>query len=55
MEASPIAGAYADGALIADGVIAVEIAWLGAETFVSFNKRAVQRLEARGESARLLS
>jgi predicted nucleic-acid-binding protein len=29
--------------------------WLGAETFVSFDKRAVKLLQAQGKAARLLS
>jgi predicted nucleic-acid-binding protein len=42
------------GGDFADGVIAFEGAWLGAETFVSFDKRAVALLEARGVGARVL-
>lgn len=38
----------------ADGVIAYERNWLGGETFVSFDKKAVALLTARGQSARLL-
>jgi predicted nucleic-acid-binding protein len=38
----------------ADGVIAHEGVWLGGETFVSLDKRAVPLLTARGQSARLL-
>jgi predicted nucleic-acid-binding protein len=38
----------------ADGVIAHEGTWLGGETFVSFDKRAVALLTARGQAARLL-
>jgi predicted nucleic-acid-binding protein len=38
----------------ADGVIAHEGTWLGGETFVSFDKRAVALLTARGQPARLL-
>jgi len=38
-----------------DGVIAYEGSWLGADTFVSFDKRAVKLMEAQGGSARLLS
>jgi predicted nucleic-acid-binding protein len=38
----------------ADGVIAYEGVWLGGETFVSFDKRAVALLTARGQAARLL-
>jgi predicted nucleic-acid-binding protein len=43
------------GGDFADGVIACEGSWLGADTFVSFDKKAVRLLEARGKSARLLS
>jgi predicted nucleic-acid-binding protein len=42
------------GGDFADGVIAYEGRWLGAETFVSFDKRAVEMLMAAGVSARLL-
>ena len=42
------------GGDFADGVIAYEGNWLGADTFVSFDKRAVKLLEAQGKSARLL-
>ena len=42
------------GGDFADGVIAYEGKWLGAETFVSFDKKAVEMLTARGVSARLL-
>jgi len=38
----------------ADGVIAHEGEWLGAETFVSFDKRAVEMLKAQGVAAKLL-
>lgn len=38
----------------ANGVIADEGHWLGGETFVSFDKRAVQLLTANGQPARLL-
>ncbi len=41
-----------DGGDFADGVIADAGKWLGAETFVSFDKRAVRLLRARGEAAR---
>jgi predicted nucleic-acid-binding protein len=37
-----------------DGVIAYEGNWLGGETFVSFDKKAVALLTAQGQSARLL-
>ena len=42
------------GGDFADGVIAYEGNWLGGETFVSFDKRAVALLTAQGQSARLL-
>ena len=37
-----------------DGVIAYDGTWLGAETFVSFDKKAVSLLTKQGQSARLL-
>jgi predicted nucleic-acid-binding protein len=43
------------GGDFADGVIAYEGNWLGADIFVSFDKKAVKLMEAQGESARLLS
>jgi predicted nucleic-acid-binding protein len=43
------------GGDFADGVIAHEGRWLGAETFVSFDKRAVKLLRAQGAAVRLLS
>jgi predicted nucleic-acid-binding protein len=43
------------GGDFADGVIAYEGAWLGAETFVSFDKKAVSLLAAQGRRARLLA
>ena len=43
------------GGDFADGVIAYEGNWLGAETLVSFDKKAAKLMKARGESARLLS
>ena len=43
------------GGDFADGVIAYEGNWLGADTFVSFDKRAVKLMEARGVSTHLLS
>jgi predicted nucleic-acid-binding protein len=43
------------GGDFADGVIAYEGNWLGAEAFVSFDKNAVKLLEAQGVSAELLS
>lgn len=42
------------GGDFADGVIAYEGSWLGGETFVSFDKRAVAVLTAQGQAARLL-
>jgi predicted nucleic-acid-binding protein len=42
------------GGDFADGVIAYEGNWLGGETFVSFDKKAVKLLLAQGQSARLL-
>lgn len=42
------------GGDFADGVIAHEGAWLGGETFVSFDRKAVSLLKARGQAARLL-
>jgi predicted nucleic-acid-binding protein len=43
------------GGDFADGVIAYEGNWLGADTFVSFDKKAVRLMEAQGKSARLLA
>jgi predicted nucleic-acid-binding protein len=43
------------GGDFADGVIAYEGSWLGADAFVSFDKKAVKLIEAQGGSARLLS
>jgi predicted nucleic-acid-binding protein len=43
------------GGDFADGVIAYEGNWLGGETFVSFDRSAVQLLTAQGLSTRLLS
>ena len=43
------------GGDFADGPIAYEGAWLGGETFVSFDKRAVTVLSAQGEATQLLS
>ncbi len=42
------------GGDFADGVIAYEGHWLGGETFVSFDKKAVAMLTAQGQSTRLL-
>lgn len=43
------------GGDFADGVIAHEGIWLGADAFVSFDKKAVRLVKAQGEAARLLS
>lgn len=43
------------GGDFADGIIAYEGSWLGAETFVSFDKKAVKPTESQGRSVRLLS
>jgi predicted nucleic-acid-binding protein len=43
------------GGDFADGVIAYEGRWLGAEEFVSFDQQAVGLLAARGAHARLLA
>ena len=42
------------GGDFADGVIAYEGNWLGADAFVSFDKKAVKLIEAQCGSARLL-
>ena len=42
------------GGDFADGVMAYEGQWLGGETFVSFDKKAVALLRAQGQQARLL-
>ena len=43
------------GGDFADGAIAYEGRWLGAETFVSFDRQAVRLIKASGAEARLLS
>lgn len=43
------------GGDFADGVIAYEGEWLGAEEFVSFDKQAVVLLKSQGKKARMLS
>jgi predicted nucleic-acid-binding protein len=43
------------GGDFADGAIAFEGNWLGADTFVSFDKKAVKLMGAQGGSARLLA
>ena len=42
------------GGDFADGAIAYEGAWLGGETFVSFDQKAVTLLSGQGEGARFL-
>jgi predicted nucleic-acid-binding protein len=42
------------GGDFADGAIAYEGQWLGGETFVSFDAKAVEMLKAQGAVARLL-
>lgn len=42
-----------DGGDFADAVIAHEGRWLGGETFLSFDRKAVRLLEVRGEQARV--
>ena len=42
------------GGDFADGAIAYEGRWLGAETFVSFDRKAVDMLKEQGEQARSL-
>ncbi len=43
------------GGDFADGVIAYEGSWLGADTFVSFDRRAVRLMANQGKATRLLS
>ena len=43
------------GGDFADGAVAFEGEWLGAEEFVSFDKQAVSLLKSQGKRARLLS
>lgn len=43
------------GGDFADGAIAYEGKWLGADTFVSFDKKAIKLIEAQGGSARFLA
>jgi hypothetical protein len=49
-----VAAALDAGGDFADGVIAYEGKWLGGETFVSFDKKAVALLTDQGHSARML-
>ena len=43
------------GGDFADGVIAYEGSWLGADMFASFDKKAIRLMKEQGESVRLLS
>ena len=43
------------GGDFADGVMAYEGTWLGGESFVSFDRKAVKLLSEQGEAARFLS
>jgi predicted nucleic-acid-binding protein len=43
------------GGDFADGVIAYEGSWLGGETFVSFDRKAVALIDKQGRPARLLA
>jgi len=43
------------GGDFADGVIAFDGRWLGGETFVSFDRKAVKLLEGQGIAALLLA
>jgi predicted nucleic-acid-binding protein len=43
-----------NGGDFADGAIAYEGSWLGADEFVSFDAKAVELLKAQGKRARLL-
>jgi len=43
------------GGDFADGVIAFDGNWLGAEVFLSFDKKAAKFVEAQGGAVRLLS
>jgi len=44
-----------EGGDFADGLIAYEGNWLGGETFVSFDKRAVSLIARQGQRAKLLT
>jgi predicted nucleic-acid-binding protein len=46
---------FEKGGDFADGVIAYEGSWLGADEFVSFDGKAVSLLHSQGNRARLLS
>lgn len=44
-----------EGGDFADGLIAFEGSWLGGETFVSFDKKAVSLIARQGHQAKLLT
>ena len=44
-----------EGGDFADGLIAYEGTWLGGETFVSFDKKAVSLIARQGQQAKLLT
>ena len=46
---------FNEGGDFADGVIAYEGNWLGGETFVSFDKKAVSLIARQGQRAKLLT
>ena len=43
------------GGDFADGVMAYEGSWLGGETFVSFDRKAIELVARQGQAAQLLS
>lgn len=43
------------GGDFADGLIAYEGSWLGGDTFVSFDKKAVALVAEKGQQAKLLA
>jgi len=43
------------GGDFADGVMAYEGSWLGGETFVSFDRKAIELVARQGQATRLLS
>jgi predicted nucleic-acid-binding protein len=46
---------FNEGGDFADGLIAYEGNWLGGETFVSFDKKAVSLIAKQGQQAKLLT
>ncbi len=48
-------GLLAAGGDFADGVMVYEGAWLGGDTFVSFDKKAIALLKKQGQAVQLLS